>query len=465
VAPAPAVRRATTFHLVFLTYSVVCSGAYGLEEMVSASGPGMAIAMMVLLPLIWVVPLALTCAELSSQYPVEGGYYRWARMAFGDFVGYQAGWLVWLANLATNAAFAVLFANYLKVFIPALGDNGRWGVALALVWATTILNILGIRLVGDTSVLLTALIFLPFLFMAVGGLMQWQHNPLLPFAHPEKGVLGSAAAGLMIAIWLYSGYEKLTPNAGEVENPSRAFPIALAFTVPMVVGSYLVPTVIGLAARGDWSHWGEAHFSVLAGEIGGPWLGAAMTAGGLVSNLCILMVTILGQSRLPMVMAEDGMFPRVFGRTSRRFGTPVVSLVLGAVALSVLTRVRFVELTGLFSLVQVLAYVLIYLSLLKLRRRPGGAPAVAADDPAPAAPVAAGGTAPFRIPLARRWLLPMMIPSFCIAAFVVGQQVWNGGVFDAGKAATDALLFGSGPLTYLVFRRRSAGLPDPPSGD
>jgi amino acid transporter len=73
-APAArAPRRATTFHLVFLTYSVVCSGAYGLEEMVSASGPGLAIAMMIALPLLWVVPLALTCAELSSHHPVEGG--------------------------------------------------------------------------------------------------------------------------------------------------------------------------------------------------------------------------------------------------------------------------------------------------------------------------------------------------------------------------------------------------------
>ncbi|HWX24582.1 MAG TPA: amino acid permease, partial [Vicinamibacteria bacterium] len=93
--------------LVFLTYAVICSGAYGLEEMVSASGPGIALLSLSVLPVIWAAPVSLACAELSSLYPVEGGYYRWARMAFGDLVGYMAGWLVWLSTFTTNAAFAV----------------------------------------------------------------------------------------------------------------------------------------------------------------------------------------------------------------------------------------------------------------------------------------------------------------------------------------------------------------------
>src|SRR6185436_3721844 len=172
----PPRRRAGTFHLVFLTYSVICSGAYGLEEMVSSSGPGLSVLMMVLLPVVWSIPLCLACAELAARFPMEGGYYRLARLAFGDFVGYQAGWLVGLANLATNAAFAVLFANDLRWFYPGLGPTGGYLAALAVVWGTTLLNILGIRLVGTTAVILTGVIFLPFLFMAIGGLMQWQYN-------------------------------------------------------------------------------------------------------------------------------------------------------------------------------------------------------------------------------------------------------------------------------------------------
>jgi amino acid transporter len=434
-------RRASTFHLVFLTYSVICSGAYGLEQMVSASGPGLTILVMIALPIFWAVPLTLTCAELSASHPVEGGYYRWVRLAFGDFVGYQAGWLVWLANLATNAAFAVLFANYLAKLLPGLQGEWRWLAALLLIWATTLLNYLGIRLVGITSVVLTVILFLPFLFMTLLGIVQWRYNPLVPFAPPGMGVLEAFGASLMIAVWLYSGYEKLTTNAGEVENPSRAFPIALGIAVPMAVLSYLIPTVVGLAACDDWSHWEEAHFSVLARTMGGPALGVFMTFGGLLSNICLLMVTILGQSRLPMVMAEDRLFPAAFGRVSRRFGTPVVSLLTGAVLLSLLSREGFTELTGLFSLVQVLAYCLIYAALLRLRRRE---------------PAAGSHAGRFRIPLGNAALLLMMVPSFLITGFVVVERFWNAGVLDLRRLGLDLLAFASGPLTYLVFSRRKS---------
>ncbi|MEK7282601.1 MAG: amino acid permease, partial [Acidobacteriota bacterium] len=97
------------------------------------------------------------------------------------------------------------------------------------------------------------------------------------------------------------------------------------------------------------------YFSVAAQALGGPALGMGIAAGGLISNSCLLMVTILGQSRLPMVMAEDGLFPGVFARRHPRFGTPTVSLLAGGLALSALVLIRFSYLAGLFAIVQVLA--------------------------------------------------------------------------------------------------------------
>lgn len=436
--------RATTIHLVFMTYSVICSGAYGLEEMVSASGPGVAILSLTVLPFIWAVPLALACAELASLYPVEGGYYRWARMAFGDFTGYLAGWLVWLAIFATNGAFAVLFANYLRYWID-LTPAAHWSVAVALVWLATWLNYRGIRVVGNASVVMTILIFVPFCAMTLIGILKWKYNPLLPLVNPDRGAVAAFASGLLIAIWLYSGFEKLTTNAGEIERPSRAFPIALAFAVPMTAGTYIIPTVAALAANGDWTAWGESHYSVAARAIGGPILGNAMAAGGLVSNFCILMVTILGQSRLPMALAEDGLFPGIFRKTHPRFGTPVVSLLFGGVVLSVLCRLDFAELAGIFSLVQVFAYLLIYAALFRLRRIPH----VATAKPGQAT---GGEEKAFRIPLKTTGLVLMTAPSVVLAAAVVMQSVWPDGSFDAGQALRALAVFASGPITYLVFR-------------
>src|SRR5437867_10325593 len=165
-------RKASTLHLVFMTYAVICSGAYGLEEMISGSGPGMTLFTLIILPFIWAVPVSLACAELSARHPVEGGYYRWARMAFGDFTGYMAGWLVWLANLATNGTFAVLFSNYLRFWIPALSHSWNWFIAAAVIRATGYLNRRAIRPVGATSVVLTTLIFFPFLGLTLLGLLK-----------------------------------------------------------------------------------------------------------------------------------------------------------------------------------------------------------------------------------------------------------------------------------------------------
>ncbi|HEV8120425.1 MAG TPA: APC family permease, partial [Candidatus Polarisedimenticolia bacterium] len=368
------------------------------------------------------------------------------RLAFGDFVGYQAGWLVWLANLMTNAAFAVLFADYLQYLVPGLSPAGRYVAALLLIWGTTLLNCFGIRMVGSVSVVLTVLIFLPFAALSLGGILHWTHPPMVPFVHPDKSFAAALTDGLMIALWLYGGYEKLTPNAEEVENPARAFPIALLVAMPMVVGSYFIPTLAGLVACDGWRDWGVAHFSVLAERIGGSPLAFAMTAGGLLSNTCILMVTILGQSRLPMVMAQDRLFPPLFARTSRRFATPTLSLVTGAVLLSLLARENFESLATLFTLVQVLAYVLICAALLRLRKRPEWR-------------AEAGPNRLFRIPLGDRAVFLCMTPVFALTAFVVLQRIRPGGGFTARAIATDLLVFASGPLTYALVRMGLRGAP------
>jgi amino acid transporter len=431
-------KKASIFQLVFMTYAVICSGAYGLEEMVSASGPGLTLVALLVLPLVYAAPVSLACAELSARHPVEGGYYRWVRMAFGDFAGYMAAWLVWLTMFATNAIFAVLFANYLRFFVPDLSPTAHFAVAVGLVWLTTALNYRGIQLVGNASVVLTILIFLPFLGLTVLGLAQWRFNPFVPFAHPDKSLLEAMGDGFLIAMWLYGGFEKLTVSAEEVENPARAFPIALAFAVPMCALSYFVPTFAALVANGDWRDWGEAYYSVAAGKVGGPVLGTTMAAGGLAANACILLVTILAQSRLPMVLAQDGFFPRAFAQTHPRFATPVASLALGGLILTTLCAFRFAQLAAIYSMVQSLSYMLIYAALFRLRRRNPEAVGVG-----------------FRIPLGTAGLALMVAPSVAIAALIIGAGLLHGGAFDVGQGLLDLAIFASGPLTFLALRRRT----------
>ena len=77
---------------VVILFILVSSGAFGLEDMVSSSGPGFTLLTLVLLPVFFALPVALVCAELGSALPEEGGYYRWAYRTMGEFWGFQAGW-------------------------------------------------------------------------------------------------------------------------------------------------------------------------------------------------------------------------------------------------------------------------------------------------------------------------------------------------------------------------------------
>src|SRR4051794_25252369 len=99
-------KKASLAQMVFLIYGAACGGAFGLEEMISGSGPGISLITLAIMPFLWSIPIALACAELASTFPVEGGYYQWGRMAFGDFIGYLAGWWTWIGVFATNATFA-----------------------------------------------------------------------------------------------------------------------------------------------------------------------------------------------------------------------------------------------------------------------------------------------------------------------------------------------------------------------
>ena len=88
-------RKAGLFYLVFVMFSYTTGGPFGLEDMVTTSGPGITLLYLLILPFFWCIPVSLVSAELTTAMPVEGGFYRWTRAAFGDFWGFLAGWWNW----------------------------------------------------------------------------------------------------------------------------------------------------------------------------------------------------------------------------------------------------------------------------------------------------------------------------------------------------------------------------------
>jgi amino acid transporter len=370
---ASSLRKAGLFYLVFVMFSYTTGGPFGLEDMVTTSGPGMTLIYLLVLPFFWCIPVSLVSAELTTAMPVEGGFYRWTRAAFGDFWGFLAGWWNWSASFLLGGAYAVLFTDYLVYYFPGITGWKHYLVSVALIAVITWINVRGIQMVGQVATALEIFIFVPVMAMIVIGLAKWRHNPFVPIVPPHQALFKVFGVGLALGLWLYSGYEQLSTVAEEVENPQRSYPRALALVVPLSIATYFLPTLVGLAAGGDWQNWHTGYFSDAARVIGGswfghPWLGTWMTLAAMVGNIALLNSTVLTTTRMPFAMAEDGYLPVALTRKHSRYGTPWLTIVVSAVIYGLLAWQSLGQLISVYIWLRSATTVLTVLSAWKLRR-------------------------------------------------------------------------------------------------
>lgn len=361
-------RKASLFYLIFVMFSYTTGGPFGLEDMVTTSGPGMTLIYLLVLPFFWCIPVSLVSAELTTAMPVEGGFYRWTRAAFGDFWGFLAGWWNWSASFLLGGAYAVLFTDYLVYYFPGIAGWKHYLISVALIAVITWINVRGIQMVGQVATALEIFIFIPVLAMIVMGFVKWHHNPFLPLVPPHQPTFKIFGVGLALGLWLYSGYEQLSTVAEEVENPQRAYPRALALVVPLSIAAYFLPTLAGLASAGAWERWHTGFFSDAARIIGGPWLGTWMTLAAMVGNVALLNSTVLTTTRMPFAMAEDGYLPVALTHKHSRYGTPWLAILVSAVIYALLAWQSLGQLISVYIWLRSATTVLTVLSAWKLRR-------------------------------------------------------------------------------------------------
>jgi amino acid transporter len=362
------IRKAGLFYFVWVMFSYCTGGPFGLEDMITTSGPGMTLIYLLVIPLFWSIPVSLVSAEMTTAMPVEGGFYRWARAGFGDFWGFLAGWWNWCASFLLGAVYAVNFADYLKFYVPGLTGWRHYIASLLVVALITWINIRGIDAVGKFATALEIFILLPVFVLVVIGLAKWQHNPFAPVVPPHQPVSSVFGVGLAIGLWLYSGYEQSSTVAEEVENPQRTYPLALAIVVPLSIAVYFLPTFASLAALGNWQAWHTGYFSDAAQLVGGRWLGLWMTFAAMITNLSLLNATVLTSTRMPFAMAEDGYLPKFLTGRHRRFGTPWIGIVISAVVYGLLSLHSLPELIAIYNWLRAATTVITVAAAWQLRR-------------------------------------------------------------------------------------------------
>jgi amino acid transporter len=430
VTKASSLRKKTgLFYFVFVMYSYTTGGPFGLEDQVTSSGPGMTLIYHLVLPFLWCIPISLVSAELTTAMPVEGGFYRWTRAAFGDFWGFLAGFWNWCASFLLGASYAVLFTDYLGFYFPVITGWKHYLMSVALIAVITFINVLGIDAVGKLATALSFLILLPVAAMCVMAIPKFHHNPFVPVVPPHAPLFQVFGVGLALGLWLYSGYEQLSTVAEEVDNPQRNYPIALAIVVPLSIATYFLPTFFALGALGNWQDWHTRYFSDAALLIGGSWLGLGMTIAAIITNVSLLNSTVLSSTRMPFAMAQDGYLTPTLTDIHPRFGTPWIAIIMSAAIYCVLAWHSLTQLISVYIWLRIATSLLTVLSGYRLRQTRPEMPRT------------------FRIPWGSKGL-----------AYAIWAPVLMSGIALLGsdkfglRWGPVALLVG--PIAYLIFRRK-----------
>jgi amino acid transporter len=376
----PPERRLSLFALICVAYFATSGGAFGIEPLVGDVGPGWAFLLILVTPFVWSLPMALMVAELATLMPDEGGYYIWVRETLGPFWAVQEAWWTMAYSVALTAIFPVLFVSYLTFFIPALasaqhGALIRWLVAVAVVVTATLVNLRGALDVGRWAK--ASAIFVVSAFVVL--VLTWLRRG--PGPHVAVSVVasdlsahhaGALLLGLSTIVFNYGGWDNLSTFAGEVDQPQRNYPRAIAVALSVAVVGYIFPVLAGVSFTADPQVWNaDAGWPVIAQLIGGRWLGTLIAAAGLVSMWNLFNAQLLYVSRLPYVMARDGWLPSVFAKLSSDASAPKVAILIIGGLTAIFAALSF----GSLALIQCLLYTaglaLEYLALIILRvRRP-----------------------------------------------------------------------------------------------
>ncbi len=207
--------------LAAIVFFNVSGGPYGIEDVISSFGPGLALVLLAVTPVIWSLPVALAMAELAAAMPDEGGYVTWVRRAFGPFWSFQVGWWSWIDSFVDVAVYPALFVEYLKFWYPAMTGLERWLLAVAFIVVLTALNVVGVKPTGRAAVALAVISLAPIAALVVAGFTTLSQAPWRPFVGPQQSLGAGLGLGLAVVMWNYSGWDTPSTCLGEAKTPEH----------------------------------------------------------------------------------------------------------------------------------------------------------------------------------------------------------------------------------------------------
>ncbi len=278
-----------------------------------------------------ILPIILCFAELGSYFRGTGGPIRYGTLAFGPFVGFQGGWLYYLARLISFSANTVLLTDSIAYFIAGAGTGTGRIISLAVICVgLSVINVLGSIESIRSMTLFTVIKFAVLILLPLGGFILLGSEVIPSFESPIPASDNLGAAALLL-IYAFVGFEGAVVPAGEAKRPERDMPLGLLLGLAVVAVLYMVIQLVSQAAVPDLANSKTPLLDVSA-TLFGPVGAIVLMVGVAASVLANLVSSMFSATRVTYALSLEKSLPRWFGEVHSRYLTPANSVVFFGIA-------------------------------------------------------------------------------------------------------------------------------------
>jgi APA family basic amino acid/polyamine antiporter len=398
-------RALGPFHLITLGIgAIIGAGIFVLTGHAAAqfAGPGVVISFAI--AGLGCLFAGLCYSEYASMIPVAGSAYTYTYATLGRFLAWIIGWNLVLEYLATSATVAVGWSGYFGNFLASFGFSVPHAVASApitvgtgghmimtgalfnlpamlLVGFVTIFLVIGVKISANFNNVMVAIklaIVLAVIFVGFGHVVPANHTPFVP---PNSGTFGQfgwtgvfRATGVIF--FAYIGFDAVSVAAQEAKNPQRDVPIGILGSLVLCTALYMLMSYV-LTGLAPYASLNVAHpvSAALEALPDTAWLAPYVNIGAIVGLSSVVLVLLLGQTRIFYAMSRDGVIPPAFSEIHPRFATPWKGTIITGIACAVMAGLLPLDILGeLVSIGTLAAFVIVCAGVMVLRVRAPGAP-------------------------------------------------------------------------------------------
>ena len=369
---------------------IIGTGIFVLTGTAASQNAGPALVFSMIISAAGCAFAGLCYAEFAAMVPVAGSAYTYAYATLGEIVAWIIGWDLILEYSISTATVAVGWSGYfvslmhtLGVEVPAslAGPPGPFNLpAFVIVLVVAALLVIGIKQSADTNTLLVAIKSAVLVVFIVAGAAYINRDNLTPFVPPNTGAFGQfgwsgVLRGAGVMFFAYIGFDAVSTAAQEAKNPSRDMPIGILGSLAICTVIYILVAIVllGIVPYRDLNVADPLAVGIDATGI--RWLSPVIKVAALFGLFSTMLVNLLAQTRIFYSMSRDGLLPSVFATVHPRFRTPHLSTIMTGAIIAVVAGVTPIGILGqLVSIGTLLAFVLVCIGVIVLRRTAPGIP-------------------------------------------------------------------------------------------